>query len=122
MVGSDTVGWALTNVGTRAQARRLVGTILRERLAACANVHAIESQYWWRDQRRRAGEFAVLFKTSNAKVPRLVARLRALHPYEVPYLAFGAGERVVPEYAAWVTAETRRRPSRKGRRGARRGT
>jgi len=122
MVRRATIGWALTNVGGREVANRLVEAILGERLAACANMHAIESVYWWKDKRRRANEIQVLFKTSAHKLPRLVARVRELHPYEVPYLAWGEGERVLPAYAAWVSAQTRKRLSRGPRRRPRRGT
>src|SRR5882762_1120414 len=120
MAGGATIAWAQTHVGTRAQARRLVQAILNERLAACANMHPVESVFWWKGKKVEAKEFALVFKTAPDGLARLVKRLRLLHPYEVPYLAWGRNETVLPEYAAWVSAQTTRHRQPRPRRCARR--
>jgi periplasmic divalent cation tolerance protein len=87
----------------RAIARATVG----ERLAACANLLGpSESLYWWKGRLEAAAEHALVLKTRAALVPALVARVRALHSYEVPCivaLPIAGGD---PGYLAWLAAET----------------
>jgi periplasmic divalent cation tolerance protein len=59
--------------------------LVEQRLAACVNVLPVmESVYRWRDVVERAAERQVIIKTTRAAVEPLLARLKALHPYEVP--------------------------------------
>ncbi len=114
------VAWVKTHVGSRDAARRLASAVLRERLAACANLETIESDYRWRGRIVRAREVAVTMKTAPRRVAALVEAVERLHPYEVPYIAWG--EETVPQpYASWANAETagrRGRPSPAPRRRA----
>lgn len=92
----------------RAAARAIVRRVLDARLAACANLVPIESEYWWRGAREHAREVLVIFKTRRALVPRLEAAVRAVHPYEVPCLVTYAMDAGSAPYLAWIDRETRR--------------
>ena len=127
MARGSYVAWAETNLGSLKDARRLQRVVLDARLAACANLWPIESAYWWEGEVEEAREVRVIFKTDRTRVAALVALVEAEHPYRVPYLAWGQGERVTPAYSAWARRETarpqtRRAPARRGRasRGTRR--
>jgi periplasmic divalent cation tolerance protein len=66
-------------------ASRLAETLVAERLAACANLlPAVQSVYRWEGKVERAAEVLLIIKTTAAHYPALEARLRELHPYEVP--------------------------------------
>ena len=82
-------------------------TLVAERLAACINLLAVRSVYRWKDELQQEPEVTMLIKVSAERVPALSARLRALHPYELPeilVLDVDAG-RSLAEYVAWVRDE-----------------
>ena len=69
----------------RETARSIGATLVRERLAACANIiGGMESFYWWGDKVESAIESICLCKTTGALFPALEKRAKELHPYEVP--------------------------------------
>lgn len=66
-------------------AAALVTTLVQERLVACGNIlPGVESIYRWRGALERARECLVVLKTTAAEVGRVIERIPALHPYEVP--------------------------------------
>lgn len=96
-----------TAVDEESAAEDLAATIVRERLAACAQILGpVRSVYRWEGEIRRAREWLIVAKTTDARLPELTARIRALHGYEVPEivaLPIAAGD---PAYLSWVQRET----------------
>ncbi len=93
----------LTTMPDDERAEELARTLVGERLAACVNVHGpMVSTYRWKGQVERDAERQVVIKTTRARLPDLEARLRALHPYELPeFLILDAeGSQA---YARWVS-------------------
>jgi periplasmic divalent cation tolerance protein len=90
-----------------ASAERVAEALVRERLAACVNVHApTTSVYRWQGKIETATEVGVFIKTRRALVERAIAAAKPLHPYEVPcFLALPAigGD---ADYLDWLRAET----------------
>lgn len=98
-------------VVTAADADWLAGltrTLVEERLAACGQLTApIRSLYRWEGRVEDGTEARVALHTRAALVPAVVARVRELHPYDVPCvlaLPVLGGE---PDYLEWVHRETR---------------
>jgi periplasmic divalent cation tolerance protein len=59
--------------------------LVEERLAACVSaLPPMESVYRWKNAVEQSHERQVIIKTTRARVDALLARLRQLHPYEVP--------------------------------------
>jgi periplasmic divalent cation tolerance protein len=88
------------------EARRIGGIVVAERLAACANVlGACHSIYRWQGKVETASEAAAIFKARADKADALVARIAALHSYEVPAIAVWPIDRALPAYADWVNEE-----------------
>lgn len=96
----------LTTVGDREQAQRLAHELVQRRLAACAQISAIDSVYCWQGELRQDSEQRVLFKTTAAAYPELEAALRELHPYELPQIVAFALSPVFEPYARWVAGQT----------------
>ena len=90
------------------QAREIARVLVSERLAACGNVlPGVTSVYVWQGEQTESEEALVLFKTRRESYPALEARLKSLHPYEVPEivaLELAAG---LPAYLRWVADGTR---------------
>lgn len=60
-------------------------TLVGERLAACVSLLApLTSIYTWEGAIAEEQERQLILKTSRERVPALWARVRDLHPYDVP--------------------------------------
>ena len=99
---ASTVAIVLTTLGADADAAALARTLVDERLAACVNVLPVmTSIYRWQGKVEHDREQQVVIKTSSDRVAALQARLRELHPYELPeFLVLDA--RGSEAYLAWV--------------------
>jgi periplasmic divalent cation tolerance protein len=110
---SNNDGWrvVLCNV-PEIKAHEVADAVVAERLAACVNaVPAVSSTYEWKGKVERDREVTLWIKTTSDRVAALTARLRALHPYDLPEviaLAVVAEEGYAP-YLDWVRAQTRTR-------------
>jgi len=90
-----------------AEAERIARVVVEERLAACANLLApCRSIYRWQGAVETAEEVPALFKTRADLADILIARIAALHSYDVPAAVAWPIEAAHPPYAAWVQAET----------------
>jgi len=81
--------------------RRLV----EDRLVASGNISAVRSIYRWNDAIEDRPEARVVLHTHRSRVPEIMDRTLAEHPYAVP------GLRVIevnthPAYAAWLIDST----------------
>ena len=65
-------------------AKALTDQLLKEKLIACANIFPITSAYWWKGAVANEDEWVSIVKTPLSHWDRLVKRVEALHPYEVP--------------------------------------
>ncbi len=91
------------------EAERIARTLLEERLVACANIlPPVRSLYWWEGKIDEAIEAVVVMKTADARAAEALARVKAIHPYQVPGISVVAAETADPDYLAWVEAETAR--------------
>jgi periplasmic divalent cation tolerance protein len=100
---SDQVILALTTCPDEASAQAVATTLVQERLAACVNrVGGLRSTYIWEACLQDEAEILLIIKTTAARLDELQARLKSLHPYELPeFLAIavaGGNER----YLDWV--------------------
>lgn len=95
----------LATAPSMEEAERIVTAIVEQRLAACGNiVPNLVSIYRWEGEVRRDNEVMIMFKTERTAVPKLMAQVSELHPYEVPealVLTVAAG---LPSYMTWVAA------------------
>ena len=97
----------LTNLPDEASAQALATTLVTERLAACVNLLApCRSIYRWQGGIESAQEVPMLIKTTAERYPALEAAIRGHHPYELPEIIAVPIDHGLPEYLAWVTAET----------------
>lgn len=85
------------------EAARIARTLVEERLAACANILGpCRSIYRWKGKVEDAEEVAVLFKTTAGGAEALIARLAALHSYDVPAAVVWPIAAALEAYAGWV--------------------
>jgi periplasmic divalent cation tolerance protein len=93
---------------TEAEAARIGEGVVRERLAACANVIGpIRSFYWWEGKVQDEREALLVLKSRDELIEPLVARVKALHSYTCPCVVALPIERGNPDFLRWIGEETR---------------
>lgn len=82
-------------------------SLVRDRLAACANlIPGMRSIYRWEGRIERGEEVVAFIKTTAARAEAVIAAIEARHPYDTPaivVLPIGQGSR---RYLDWIAAET----------------
>ncbi|XP_066342597.1 protein CutA 1, chloroplastic-like isoform X3 [Miscanthus floridulus] len=86
-------------VPNREAGKKLAGSIISEKLAACANIvpgrnyilslvslfAGIESVYWWEGKVQSDAEELLIIKTRESLLDALTEHVKANHEYDVPY-------------------------------------
>jgi periplasmic divalent cation tolerance protein len=85
------------------EATRIGRQVVEERLAACINILGpCRSIYRWRGAVETADEAAAILKTTDAMADSLIARIAALHSYDVPCVTVWPIDKLLVSYAEWV--------------------
>ena len=88
-------------------AARIADALVGERLAACVSVlPGVRSTYRWQGKVEQADEVLLLVKTTRARLDTLTARIRALHPYDLPEVLAVEVAGGLPDYLDWIAAQT----------------
>ena len=87
------------------QAEALARALVEERLAACVQALPIRSVYRWEGEVKEAQEVLLLAKTVGESYHDLEARVRELHPYDVPEIVALPVDRLNPDYQSWLRGE-----------------
>lgn len=90
--------------GNAREARNIARALVKERLAACVNLHtpAVRSVYRWQGKVEQANEVLLTIKTSSRLFPRVERRVKQLHSYDTPEIlgvTVAAGSR---DYLKWL--------------------
>ena len=102
-------GWYQVSTLTESEtiAGSLAQTLVEERLAACVQVLGpVQSVYRWEGAVTRATEWLCIAKTAESGLTTLIARIRALHSYQLPEiiaLPISTGD---PGYLDWLRQES----------------
>jgi periplasmic divalent cation tolerance protein len=92
-----------TTLPSRAAADRLAARVVEDRLAACAQVVGpVSSTYRWEGRVETSQEWVCHLKTTNSRLPALIARVRQLHTYEVPEIVALPIIDGDPAYLRWI--------------------
>ena len=97
-----------TTFPDRPLAEQIARRLVEERLAACVQVEGpIASTYRWQGEVESASEWYGHIKTTVARLPDLRARLRELHPYQVPEIIAVPRLDGDPAYLQWIEESVR---------------
>lgn len=100
---SSEVRVVLCTVPDPDTAGHIAEALVAEKLAACVNIlPGITSVYRWQEAVENAAEVLLLIKTDSGAWPRLEARIRSLHPYELPEIIAVPIEQGQPDYLNWI--------------------
>jgi periplasmic divalent cation tolerance protein len=105
----ETILGVLVTAPDEEQGARMARALVEESLAACVNmIPGIRSVYRWRGEVCEDSEVLLWIKTRKALFPRILERVRELHPYEVPEIVSLSIDEGLPQYLEWVAEETAR--------------
>lgn len=84
----------------------LAEVLVKERLAACANVvERVKSIYWWKGVLERDEESMIILKTREDRLDHLIKRVKQLHSYENPEIVAVPILKGSSEYLNWIDDE-----------------
>jgi periplasmic divalent cation tolerance protein len=89
----------------RNEARVIGETLIKEKLAACANIlDGMESIYRWKDKIETGHECILLIKSTYNNLPIVTERIKDLHSYDVPCIvSFNIAEQEGnADYLEWI--------------------
>jgi periplasmic divalent cation tolerance protein len=89
-----------------SESARISETLVSERLVACVNTMPVRSCYRWKGEICHDREELLVMKTRESLFPRVMERLRELHPYEVPEILAVPVWGGYQGYLEWVLGET----------------
>jgi periplasmic divalent cation tolerance protein len=91
--------------GSAAEARAIGADLVQRRLAACVNIlEPMQSLYVWEGELQEAREAVLIAKTTAARVPEVIDRVKALHSYECPCVVSLPVEAGYHPFLEWVAA------------------
>src|SRR3546814_10850515 len=97
---------AVCTCSDAATSSRISDALVCERLTACVSgLPGVHSVYRWQDVGERADEVQLLIKTVAARIPALVERIVALHPYDLPEVVAVEGASGLPAYLEWISEQ-----------------
>ena len=97
----------ITNLPDKDSAERVAKILISRHLAACVNILApCTSVYRWQGQVETTQEIPLLIKTLAIHYSKVEAAIRQEHPYELPEIIAVPLSAGLPEYLAWIMAET----------------
>ena len=94
--------------GSNEEALGIGRALVKERLAACANVlSSATSVYRWKHDLAEETEIPLIVKTREDLIDDVIDRVVELHSYECPCIVTLPITTGNSAYLSWITAETR---------------
>ena len=92
-----------------ADAEQIAETVVKEKLAACANFFdGVHSIFEWDEKLCREDEAVLILKTTAERVAKLTDRIKKLHPYDCPCIVSLPIENGNPAFLDWISSSTGR--------------
>lgn len=92
---------------TPAEAREIAETMVKARLAACANIlGAVQSVFFWQGEVQSETETALILKTAADRLDALTTRIKTVHSYDEPCVAALPIIGGSSDFIRWIVAET----------------
>jgi periplasmic divalent cation tolerance protein len=87
----------------KEEAVKIVRSLLKERLIACANILGpVSSLFWWQGKIDEENEFLVFMKSRKSLFERISKRVTEIHSYDVPEIILLPIIEGLPPYLDWL--------------------
>jgi len=92
-----------STIDSEEKAGTIARQLVEEKLVACVNIiPGLRSIYRWKNRICDEGELLMVMKTTETNQEKVMARLKELHPYDVPEMIFLPITNGLPEYLSWI--------------------
>ena len=89
-------------------ATSIVKELVDAGLVACGNIlPPVQSIYRWQGKVESSGEVLAIFKLAGQRYSEFEAKIRSMHPYEVPEIIAFPVSKGLPAYLEWVEQSCR---------------
>lgn len=97
----------ITNVSNIEEAKKIAHGLVKDRLAACANIiHGVTSVYSWKNEICQDNEFMLVIKTRSELFGRVKDFIIKNHSYELPEVIMLPIEQGLEGYLNWIRENT----------------
>lgn len=73
-----------TTCSSKIEAKNIASILVKEKLAACVQMHEVKSIYIWDDNLCDDNEIILNIKTKKEHFQRVKSKIKELHSYDVP--------------------------------------
>ena len=102
-----TVHFIYMTAASKAEARKIGKALVESRLAACVNIlDNMQSIYRWKEKIQEDSEVVLIAKTTEARVPRLIDKVKSLHSYDCPCIVSLPVIDGYPPFLDWIKMNT----------------
>jgi periplasmic divalent cation tolerance protein len=102
------INFVYMTAGSKEEARKIGKELVMARLAACVNIlDHMNSFYWWDGEIQDDTEVVMIAKTTAARVPDLVKKVKSLHSYDCPCVVSLPVAGGHPAFLDWIAGEVK---------------
>lgn len=97
----------LCTIDSIENAKMLAHKLVKEKLAACVNiVSSVTSVYEWKNEICEDDEYLLIIKTKSVLYEKLEAKIKELHPYDIPEIVSLKIDEGSKPYLDWIENNT----------------
>ena len=98
--------------GSKEEAKKVGQILVTSKLAACVNIlENMNSIYVWEGKLQEDQETVMIAKTTEARVPELIEKVKAIHSYDCPCIVCLPIENGNQEFLDWIGSEVKKNPN-----------
>jgi periplasmic divalent cation tolerance protein len=102
------INFVYMTAGSKEEARKIGKELVMARLAACVNIlDHMNSFYWWDGEIQDDTEVVMIAKTTAARLPDLVKKVKSLHSYDCPCVVSLPVAGGHPAFLDWIAGEVK---------------
>ena len=102
------INFIYMTVGSKEEARKIGKELVITRLAACVNIlDNMNSFYMWDGEIQDDTEVVMIAKTTEARVPDLIKKVKSLHSYDCPCIISLPVAGGNPDFLQWIENEVK---------------
>ncbi|MEB3830989.1 divalent-cation tolerance protein CutA [Phormidium sp. CCY1219] len=98
-------GIVLVTAESRESAEAIAEALVESHLAACVSLTPVRSIYTWQGEVNRDDEIQLIIKTDLQRFDALEAKVRQVHPYEVPEIIALPIHAGFAPYLQWISEQ-----------------
>ena len=100
------INFVYMTTGSRDEARKIGKELVISKLAACVNIlDNMNSFYRWEGEVQDDTEVVMIAKTTEARMPQLIEKVKSLHSYDCPCIVSIPVAGGNPAFLDWIAGQ-----------------